>query len=61
MWLEDCPTALVQRAGPDFVDNDFLGEQAVRSLFDPEDFTIDFNTSVPFSGGNVQVSVRSSR
>lgn len=41
-------------AQTEFVDNDFLGEQAVRSLFAPEDFTIDFSTRQQFSGGLYQ-------
>ena len=43
-------------AGPEetFVDNDFLGEQAVRATFAPDDFTIGFNVEVPFPGGTLQ-------
>lgn len=38
----------------DFVDNDFLGEQAVRAMFEPEDFTIGFEVAVPFAGGTLR-------
>eukprot|EP00892_Ulva_mutabilis_P004164 jgi/Ulvmu1/2119/UM127_0004.1 len=39
---------------PEFVDNDFIGEQGVRATFAPEDFTIGFDVNIPSSGGTVQ-------
>lgn len=44
--------------GPDLTDNDFRGEQSVRSMFKDADFTLGFEREIPSPGGSLQLGTR---